>query len=238
MFNLIKKDFIVCIKSERFNIIKYVLIFILMYLFCNDISYYATPVILTYLIIIGVFSSDYENNSFRFIRSIPIDLEDTVYARYIIGAFTSIAVTILTLFLHDLLSICMFRRTVFNDFIFAMDINLMILSIAMPIFFRYGYEKTKIVVSVLAIAIFTIFGSFLNALSEKVYRLNNPGALVSINTSRYETIHAFNQIFRGIVSGVNVENINMISIGIACILIFIMSMLISIKVMKKNKYLK
>ena len=39
MFNLIKKDLIVCIKSERFNVIKYILIFILMYLFCNDISY-------------------------------------------------------------------------------------------------------------------------------------------------------------------------------------------------------
>lgn len=238
MFNLIKKDFIVCIKSERFNIIKYILIFILMYLFCNDISYYATPVILTYLIVIGVFASDYENNAFRFIRSIPIDLEDVVYARYIIGAFTSIAITILTLFLHDLLSICMFRRTVFNDFIFAMDINLIILSIAMPIFFKFGYEKTKIVVSILSIAIFTIFGSFLNALSEKVYRLSNAEALISINTSRYETIHAFNQIFRGIVSSVNVENVNMISVGIICILIFILSMRISVKAMNKNKYIK
>ena len=238
MFNLIKKDFIVCIKSERFNIIKYVLIFILMYLFCNDISYYATPVVLTYLIVIGVFSSDYENNSFKFIRSIPVDMDDIVYARYIIGALTSIVITILTLFLHDLLSIYMFRRTVFNDFIFAIDINLIILSIAMPTFFKFGYEKTKIAVSVISIAVFMIFGSFLNALSEKIYRINNAEALISMTTSRYETIHAFNQIFRGIVSGVNVENINMISVGIICILVFIMSMLISIKCMKKNRYIK
>ncbi len=238
MFNLIKKDLIVCIKSERFNVIKYILIFILMYLFCNDISYYATPVLITYLIMIGVFSADYENNSDKFIRSIPIDLDDIVYSRYLIGVSTSIVITILTLFVHDILSIYMFRRTVFYDFIFAMDINLIVLSVTMPMFFRHGYEKIKIVASILAIAIFTIFGSFLNALSEKIYMTSNPDALVSINVSRYETIHAFNQIFRGIVSKINVDNINIVTVGVACILIFIISMGISLKAMKKNRYIK
>ena len=189
MLNLIKKDLIVCVKSERFNVIKYILIFILMYLFCNDISYYATPVIITYLIMIGVFSSDYDNNSDKFIRSIPIDLDDIVYSRYLIGAATSIVITILTLFIHDILSISMFRRTVFYDFVFAININLIVLSITMPLFFRYGYEKIKIAASILAIAIFTIFGAFLNALSEKIYRAANTGVLVAMNTSRYETIH-------------------------------------------------
>lgn len=238
MLNLIKKDLIVCVKSERFNVVKYILIFILMYLFCNDISYYATPVIITYLIMIGVFSSDYENNSDKFIRSIPIDLDDIVYSRYLIGVSTSIVITILTLFVHDILSISMFRRTVFYDFIFAMDINLMVLSITMPMFFRFGYEKIKIAASILAIAIFTIFGSFLNALSEKIYMASNTGVLLSMNISRYETIHAFNQIFRGIVSKINIDSINIVSVGISCIIIFILSMGISLKAMKKNRYIK
>lgn len=132
----------------------------------------------------------------------------------------------------------MFRRTVFYDFIFAMDINLIVLSVTMPMFFRHGYEKIKIAASILAIAIFTIFGSFLNALSEKIYMTSNPDALVSINVSRYETIHAFNQIFRGIVSKINVDNINIVTVGVACILIFIISMGISLKAMKKNRYIK
>lgn len=238
MFNLIKKDFIVCIKSERFNLIKYILIFILMYLFCNDISYYATPVLITYLIIIGVFASDYDNNADRFIRSIPIDLDDVVYSRYIIGVATSAVVTIFTLFIHDILSIYMFRRTVFYDFVFAMDINLIVLSVTMPIFFRFGYEKVKIAASVTAIAIFTIFGSFLNALSEKIYLSSHTSALIAMNTSRYETIHAFNQIFRGFVSKVNIDNINILTVGIACILIFIISMGFSLKAMRKNRYIK
>lgn len=238
MFNLIKKDFIVCVKSERFNLIKYILIFILMYLFCNDISYYATPILITYLIMIGVFSSDYDNNSDKFIRSIPVDLDDVVYSRYIIGAATSIVVTIFTLFIHDLLSIYMFRRTVFYDFVFAMDINLVVLAVTMPIFFRFGYEKVKIAASVTAIAIFTIFGSFLNALSEKIYNASHTGALISMNISRYETIHAFNQIFRGFVSKVNINNINIVTVGIVCILVFIISMGISLKAMRRNRYIK
>lgn len=238
MFNLIKKDFIVCIKSERFNLIKYILIFILMYLFCNDISYYATPVLITYLIMIGVFASDYDNNADRFIRSIPIDLDDVVYSRYLIGAATSIVITIFTLFMHDILSIYMFRRTVFYDFVFAMDINLIILSVTMPIFFRFGYEKVKIAASVIAIAIFTIFGSFLNALSEKIYIASHSGTLISMNVSRYETIHAFNQIFRGFVSKINIDNINIITVGIACILIFIISMGFSLRAMRRNRYIK
>lgn len=238
MLNLIKKDLIVCVKSERFNVIKYILIFILMYLFCNDISYYATPVIITYLIMIGVFSSDYDNNSDKFIRSIPIDLDDIVYSRYLIGAATSIVITILTLFIHDILSISMFRRTVFYDFVFAMNINLIVLSITMPLFFRYGYEKIKIAASILAIAIFTIFGAFLNALSEKIYRAANTGVLVAMNTSRYETIHALNQIFRGIVSKINVDSINIVTVVVACIIIFIISMGASLKAMKKNRYIK
>ena len=238
MFNLIKKDFIVCIKSERFNLIKYILIFILMYLFCNDISYYATPVLITYLIMIGVFAADYDNNADRFIRSIPIDLDDVVYSRYIIGAATSIVITIFTLFIHDILSISMFRRTVFYDFVFAMDINLIVLSVTMPIFFRFGYEKVKIAASVTAIAIFTIFGSFLNALSEKIYAASHTGVLITMNTSRYETIHAFNQIFRGFVSKINIDNINITTVGIACILIFIISMGFSLNAMRKNRYIK
>lgn len=238
MLNLIKKDLIVCVKSERFNVIKYILIFILMYLFCNDISYYATPVIITYLIMIGVFSSDYENNSDKFIRSIPIDLDDVVYSRYLIGVSTSIVITILTLFIHDLLSISMFRRTVFYDFVFAMDVNLLVLSVTMPMFFRYGYEKIKIAASILAIAIFTISASFFNALSEKIYRASNTSILISMNGSRYETIHAFNQIFRGIVSKINIDSINMVTVGIACIIIFIISMGRSLKSMKKNRYIK
>ena len=187
---------------------------------------------------IGVFSSDYDNNSDKFIRSIPIDLDDIVYSRYLIGAATSIVITILTLFIHDILSISMFRRTVFYDFVFAMNINLIVLSITMPLFFRYGYEKIKIAASILAIAIFTIFGAFLNALSEKIYRVANTGVLVAMNTSRYETIHAFNQIFRGIVSKINVDSINIVTVGVACIIIFIISMGVSLKAMKKNRYIK
>lgn len=67
---------------------------------------------------------------------------------------------------------------------------------------------------------------------------SNPDALLSINVSRYETIHAFNQIFRGIVSKINVDNINIVTVGVACILIFIISMGISLKAMKKNRYIK
>lgn len=238
MFNLIRKDFIVCIKSERFNLIKYILIFILMYLFCNDISYYATPVLITYLMMIGVFSSDYDNNSSKFIRSIPIDLDEVVYSRYLIGIATSVVITILTLFIHDLLSISMFRRTVFYDYVFAIYINLIVLSVTMPLFFRFGYEKVKIVASVTAISIFTVFGSFLNAISEKIYNASHAGTLIAINSSRYETIHAFNQIFRGIVSKINSNSINIVTIGIVCITIFILSMGISLKAMRKNRYIK
>lgn len=238
MFNLIKKDFIVCVKSDRFNLVKYILIFILMYLFCNDISYYATPVIITYLIIIGVFSSDYENGVEKFIRSLPIDLDDIVYSRYIIAIGTSISVTIVTLLMYDILSLYMFRSTVFNDFLFSLYINLMILSVTMPLFFKYGYEKMKIVASIIAIAVFTIFSSFLNALSEKIFYAKHLELSINLNVSKYETIHLFNQIFRSFISKININNINMTSIGVICITIFIFSMYISLKAMKKNKYLK
>lgn len=238
MFSLIKKDFIVCIKSDRFNFIKYVLIFILMYLFCNDICYYATPVIITYLIIIGVFSSDYENGVSKFIMSLPIDLEDIVYSRYIIATGTSIVITIFTLFIQDLLSLSMFRTTVLNDFLFAIYINFIILAVTMPMFFRQGYEKIKIAATIIAITIFTIFGSFLNALSEKIYSANNIGATINLNTSKYETIHMFNQIFRSFISRVNINNINMMTVGMICVFVFIFSMFISLKTIKKNKYLK
>lgn len=67
---------------------------------------------------------------------------------------------------------------------------------------------------------------------------SNTGVLLSMNISRYETIHAFNQIFRGIVSKINIDSINIVSVGISCIIIFILSMGISLKAMKKNRYIK
>ncbi|WP_174919206.1 ABC-2 transporter permease [Peptacetobacter hominis] len=236
MINLIKKDIIVYIKSERIKMFKYLIAFLLMYLFLNDISYYGIPVIFTYFIMIGIFSGDSENKSIRFIRSMPVKLDEIVYSRYLMCIGTLISSIIVTDLVCNFLSNYMFRPVVMNDVFFAVDISLVIMSIAQLLFFRFGYDYIKIAAAGIGIAVFVLYGSFLKVVAEKVYLLN--AGTTILKTGYYETDTVFTQMFEGVSAYINTTFINMYSMTVLAFIIYLISMRISIKFMNGNRYIK
>ena len=239
MINFIIKDIFVFIKSERMSILKYIAAFIVMYFFLNEISYYMIPVVVTYFIMIGIFASDYDNNAFRFMKSLPIEEECIVYARYATAMILSIIVIIINNIICNILSVYLFREIVLNDVLFSFSILLTIFSIALPMFFKYGYEKIKILTGAIGIGVFLVMSSFMRVLSEKIHFVRHiKENIVStpVVTNEVQPRFLFDKIFTGTVELINVDLFNIFTIMAISGILFLISMKISVNIMNKNKY--
>ena len=76
MFDLIKKDILVTIKSDRQLLFRYILTLLICYTFFNPIAYFAINVFMSYVILINTFAYDYEDNAYKFIMSMPINKDN------------------------------------------------------------------------------------------------------------------------------------------------------------------
>ncbi|MGX9756683.1 ABC-2 transporter permease [Clostridioides difficile] len=226
MFNLIKKDLIVGISSDGIRNLKYLLLFFVFYFFLNSISYYTVSVVICYLIFVDTFECDYEHESRIFIRSMPVSIEDIVYSKYLLGVGLIIFITIIASLISKLTSLVFFRSMVLNDVFFSINIFLAILSVILPLFFKFGYGKMKICGLIISILIYFVYGSLLRIVSMIVYQVKH------VNYSKVGGVYLSNYI----TDMTNTRYINLYSVTFLTIIIFIISMYFSIKISKKNKF--
>ncbi|MCC0637379.1 MULTISPECIES: ABC-2 transporter permease [unclassified Clostridioides] len=226
MFNLIRKDLIVGVSSDGIRNLKYILLFFIFYFFLNSISYYTVSVVISYLIFVNTFECDYESDSRIFIRSMPVSIEDIVYSKYLLGAGLIIFITTIASLISKLTSLVFFRSMVLNDVFFSINIFLAILSIVLPLFFKFGYGKMKICGLIISILVYFVYGSILRMVSMIVYQVKH------VNYSKVGGVYLSNYI----TDMTNTRYINLYSITFLTIMIFIISMYFSIKISKKNKF--
>lgn len=226
MFNLIKKDLIVGISSDGIRNLKYLLLFFVFYFFLNSISYYTVSIVIGYLIFVNTFECDYERDSRVFIRSMPVSIEDIVYSKYLLGVGLIIFITIIVSVISKLTSLVFFRSMVLNDVFFSINIFLAILSVILPLFFKFGYGKMKICGLIISILIYFVYGSLLRMVSMIVYQVKH------VNYSKVGGVYLSNYI----TDMTNTRYINLYSVTFLTIIIFIVSMYFSIKISKKNKF--
>lgn len=226
MFNLIRKDLIIGISSDGIRNLKYVLLFFVFYFFLNSISYYTVSVVIGYLIFVNTFECDYESDSRIFIRSMPVSIEDIVYSKYLLGVGLIIFITTIASLISKLTSLVFFRGMVLNDVFFSINIFLAILSIVLPLFFKFGYGKMKICGLIISILIYFVYGSLLRMVSMIVYQVKH------VNYSKVGGVYLSNYI----TDMTNTRYINLYSVTFLTIIIFIISMYFSIKISKKNKF--
>lgn len=74
----------------------------------------------------------------------PVSIEDIVYSKYLLGVGLIISVTIIVSLLSKLTSLVFFRNMVLNDVFFSVNIFLAILTILLPLIFKFGYGKMKV----------------------------------------------------------------------------------------------
>ncbi|MCC0657378.1 MULTISPECIES: ABC-2 transporter permease [unclassified Clostridioides] len=226
MFNLIRKDLIVGVSSDGIRNLKYILLFFIFYFFLNSISYYTVSVVISYLIFVNTFECDYESDSRIFIRSMPVSIEDIVYSKYLLGVGLIIFITTIASLISKLTSLVFFRSMVLNDVFFSINIFLAILSIVLPLFFKFGYGKMKICGLIISILVYFVYGSILRMVSMIVYQVKH------VNYSKVGGVYLSNYI----TDMTNTRYINLYSITFLTIMIFIISMYFSIKISKKNKF--
>ncbi|MCC0640642.1 MULTISPECIES: ABC-2 transporter permease [unclassified Clostridioides] len=226
MFNLIRKDLIVGVSSDGIRNLKYILLFFIFYFFLNSISYYTVSVVISYLIFVNTFECDYESDSRIFIRSMPVSIEDIVYSKYLLGVGLIIFITTIASLISKLTSLVFFRSMVLNDVFFSINIFLAILSIVLPLFFKFGYGKMKICGLIISILVYFVYGSILRMVSMIVYQVKH------VNYSKVGGVYLSNYI----TDMTNTRYINLYSITFLTIIIFIISMYFSIKISKKNKF--
>ena len=234
MFNLIKKDFIVSIKGEGKSNIKYLVLFLLAYFFMNSLSYYLMPVFISYLILANTFYNDYKGKNMNFINSIPTSKEDIVYSKYVLALIIIIIVTTICTLINSLLNVLYYREVVLHDVYISISLFLIIMSVALPMYFKYGYHKVRTIVGIISIMIFSIINIIILQISSREYNIKNSRGTTIIGFSG----GLFDKIFTYIANEMDVTYINIQNITIFSVIIFIISMYLSLKILKNKKNIK
>ncbi|MBC5995771.1 ABC-2 transporter permease [Romboutsia ilealis] len=226
MFELIKKDIITTIISNKKSNLQYLFILLFFYTFLNPISYFTVNIIISYLILISSFKQDYENNSENFILSMPVNKENLVYSKYIFGFSLIIITTVMNSIITWILGGVFYRGSVLNDVLISNIIFLTIISIILPIIFKFGYRKSKVYINGVSIILGFVGFGILSLITDKIYNDFN-----SIDVF-YSFGGPLSKIFEYIIYDMNTKYVNLYSIAFASSLIFILSMILSIRIIK------
>lgn len=234
MFNLIKKDIIATITSNKKFLLEYLFILLFMYTILNQISYSTANIILSYLILMNTFRCDNENNSGDFILSMPTNKEKVVYSKYVMSFVLIIITTIMNSIITTLLGGIFYRGPVLNDVLMSNIVFLIIVSIVLPIILKFGYQKSKFYV----VGISLIFASFvftiLNIVSMLVWNNSHEETILGI-ISTGPSIGLLNDLFEYIIENLNTTYINLFTISFVSILIFLLSMYVSLRIVGNKK---
>lgn len=230
MLNLIKKDIITSIKSEGIKNIKYLLIFLVFYIIFKDQHYYITPIFISYLILANTFYCDYENNSRNFIKSMPTSKEDIVYSKYIMGAAIILIITILCTIINQIFSMFSLRGVVLDDIYFSVNSFLIIISIILPLYFRFGYHKVRGLCGFISVFILIFCIAALSMISDNVFYSSRPDHFIS-----YAITSKFGNVIVNFIENTSTKYLNLNTMTFITLIIFIISMYISLKIIKYKK---
>lgn len=217
MFDLIKKDILVTIKSDKLLLVSYIATLYIFYTILNPFAYYSANVFFSYLVLTRTFYYDYENNSNRFMMSMPINKENIVYSKYILSVGLIISTTILNNLVAELMSGKYFRGTVLNDVLISLIMYLLLVAIVLPTFFIFKNKNiSKFIGIVVAVILVLTVGVYLALLLD--FRLNPENVVHTIKFLGYFVIE-----------------VNLFSIGVGALIIFLLSMFLSLKIVKHQK---
>ena len=144
MFDLIKKDIIVTLRSDKQLLLRYIATLFVFHIILNPFSYYSANVFFSFIILTNTFSYDKENNTNRFMMSMPINKEDVVYSRYILSLGIIIITTTINNIVYEIMGGKLYRGPVLNDVLISLILFLLIVSIMLPVFFKFKYSKWSI----------------------------------------------------------------------------------------------
>ena len=127
MFDLIKKDIIVTLRSDKQLLLRYIATLFVFHIILNPFSYYSANVFFSFIILTNTFSYDKEN-----------------YSRYILSLGIIIITTTINNIVYEIMGGKLYRGPVLNGVLISLILFLLIVSIMLPVFFKFKYSKWSI----------------------------------------------------------------------------------------------
>lgn len=216
MLSLIKKDILVTLKSDKLLLLSYIATMYIFYTLFNPFAYCFASVFFSYLILSRSFYYDNENDSNRFIMSMPTSKEDIVYSKYILGFGLIILITMINNACIELMSGQFFRGTVLNDVLSSLTIYLILISIVLPTFFIFKNQNISKFIGIVVGTLLFLVSVFFIIASDM-----GPDTNDFIWTMKVMNIFTINFTF---------YNLSIISV-----IIYIFSMFLSLKIVNIKK---
>lgn len=150
MINLLKKDIISCFKTDLKTITKLLIGIFIFSLMLMPLATIAIPLFLSYIFILRSFQADELNKCDYFFNSMPIDKVDIVYSKYILSTIIIIISLLFTyIYSYVIESIWHVNVLTIEFILIIVSILLLLVSITLPILFKYGYSKSYVVVNLI-----------------------------------------------------------------------------------------
>ncbi|MGL5329496.1 MAG: ABC-2 transporter permease [Peptostreptococcaceae bacterium] len=234
MIKLIKKDLMTTLTCNKRAKLQYLFILIFLYTLLNPISYFMANIIISYMIVTYTFIYDEENNSKNFILSMPVSKEDIVYSKYILSFILIVVTSIINSIITWIIGGVIYRGPVLNDLLISNATFLIVMSMVLPIIFKFSYKKSKFFVGGIYVLGTLYFCSVFSMIADIMYRNNhNDEHLISYMVIGFN--EEFNKLMEHLYHNLNTDYINLFTINIMSILIFVISLYISLKIVNKNK---
>lgn len=182
------------------------------------------------LILANTFYCDYENNSRNFIKSMPTSKEDIVYSKYIMGAAIILIITVLCTIINQIFSVFLLREVVLDDIYFGVNSFLIIISIILPLYFRFGYHKVRGLCGFISVWILIFCIATLSMISDKVFHSSKSDSVIV-----YVTSGPFAKVIINFIENATTKYLNLNTMTFITIIIFIISMYASLKIIKSKK---
>lgn len=150
MINLLKKDIRACFKTDFKMIIKLLIGIVVFSTILMPFSTVAIPLFLSYIFIIKSFQIDELNKCDYFFNSMPIDKEDIVYSKYILSTIIILISLIFSyIYSYVIKSIWYVDLLTIESILIILNLLLLLVSITLPIIFKYGYSKSYIAINLI-----------------------------------------------------------------------------------------
>ena len=150
MINLLKKDIRSCFKTDFKMIIKLLVGIVVFSTILMPFATVAIPLFLSYIFIIKSFQIDELNKCDYFFNSMPIDKEDIVYSKYILSTIIILISLIFSyIYSYVIKSIWYVDLLTIESILIILNLLLLLVSITLPIIFKYGYNKSYIAINLI-----------------------------------------------------------------------------------------
>lgn len=152
MLGLIIKDLLVCKKNLR-TVLILVAIFTVFGLTSDDTSFITLITCLYFsMMVLTAFAYDTQAKWDAYGMTMPVSRSETVLAKYLLGAILSAAGTVLSLIVN--MGIALYKHNpIVPDLIVAQlvvfGVSFVILGIIIPLIYRFGVEKTRLIMIVI-----------------------------------------------------------------------------------------